>query len=113
VLDRFGISFTAGRYQVWNGLERTIPLDSMTAPNRPPEEDWEGREVYTLAFHPIRSLVEHPARAGRFCAVVVAAAERGLITWDTAASWLRCDEREIRGAVDDMHGLFPSVFVPG
>jgi Zn-dependent peptidase ImmA (M78 family)/transcriptional regulator with XRE-family HTH domain len=110
VLDRFGISFTAGRYQVWNGLERAIPLDSITARNQQPKKDWEGREAYTLVFHPIGSLVEHPARAGRFSAVVVAAAERGLITWDTAASWLRCDEREIRAAVDDIHGLFPDVF---
>lgn len=110
VLDRFGISFTAGRYQVWNGLGRNVPLDSITARNRRPEEDWDGRETYTLAYHPIGSLVEHPARAGRFSAVVVAAAERGVITWDTAASWLLCDENEIRASVGDMHGLFPDVF---
>ena len=110
VLDAFGISFTAGRYQVWNGLQRTVPLESIVAPNRRPQVDWEGQEGYTLAFHPIRPLVDHPARAGRFSAVVVAAAERAIVSWDTAASLLCCSEGEIKAGIDDMHGLFPDVF---
>jgi len=110
VLDAFGISFTAGRYQIWNGLQRSMPLETIVAPNRRPQVDWEGREGYTLAFHPIRPLVDHPARAGRFSAVVVAAAERAIVSWDTAASLLCCSEGEIKAGIDDMHGLFPDVF---
>lgn len=110
VLDHFGISFTAGRYQLWNGLKRLVPLERLYAPNVPPEVDWEARESYTLTYHPIRSLVDHPSRAGRFSAIVVRAAEERLISWDTAAEWLFCSESEARNARDGLRELYRDVF---
>lgn len=110
VLDKFGISFTAARYQVWNELGRAIPLDSIQSPNKPPEEGWEARETYTLAYHPIRSLMDHPSRAGRFSAIVVRAALAGMISWDTAAEWLFCTESEVKGAETGLRDFYADVF---
>lgn len=110
VLDHFGVSFTAGRYQVWNGLQRSIDLASITAPNQPPEADWEARESYTLAYHPIRSLVHYPSRAGRFSAIAVRTAELGLVSWDTVAEWLYCSEDDARSAVPFLSDLYADVF---
>jgi Zn-dependent peptidase ImmA (M78 family) len=111
VLDYFGISFTAARYQVWNGMNRAVPLDTINAPNRPPEVDWDAKETYTLAYHPIRSLLAHPSRAGRFSAIAVRAAQRGTISWDTVAEWLFCTEVEAQRAVDGLREFYSDVFV--
>lgn len=110
VLDYFGISFTAGRYQVWNGLGRSVSLEHIQAPNRPPEVDWEGRESYTVVYHPIRQLAAWPSRAGRFSAVALRAATTGAISWDTAAEWLLCSVSDARAAVAPVSDLFPEVF---
>lgn len=110
LLDEFGISFTAGRYQLWNALKRSVPLESLLAPNAPPNPAWEASETYTLAYHPLRSLANHPSRAGRFGAVVVRAASVGAISWDTAAEWLFCTEEDAKNAQASMQDLFPDVF---
>lgn len=112
VLDHFGLSFTAGRYQVWNGLGRDRPLEEICAPNRPPESDWEARESYTLDYHPIRQVMDRPSRAGRFSAVAVRAAKEGLVSWDTVAEWLYCSIGEAQTAADAMLDLYPTVFRP-
>jgi Zn-dependent peptidase ImmA (M78 family)/transcriptional regulator with XRE-family HTH domain len=109
-LDEFGISFTAGRYQLWNSLKRSVALESLWAPNTAPDSTWEERETYTLAYHPLRVLAEHPSRAGRFSAVVVRAASLGAISWDTAAEWLFSTEDEVKNAQADLQDLFPDVF---
>jgi hypothetical protein len=106
VIDYFGISFTAGRYQVWNAIGRSQPLESLTTKYFRPDASWEGREAYTIAYHPIHSLVEHPARAGRFSAVVVRAAQSRLISWDTAAEWLLCSEDELRSKAGEIVALY-------
>lgn len=110
VLDHFGVSFTAGRYQVWNGLNRSVPLSDISAPNRRPEVDWEGRESYTTGYHPIRSLADVPSRAGRFSAVAVRAALVGLVSWDTVSEWLFCSQADAKASTGFMADLYPSVF---
>jgi Zn-dependent peptidase ImmA (M78 family) len=113
VLDHFGVSFTAGRYQVWNGLERSVDLTDINSPNQRPEVDWEAREAYTLAYHPLRSLLNHPSRAGRFSAVTIRSAELGLVSWDTASEWLYCTEDDARSAVPVLRDLYEDVFNAG
>ena len=110
VLDYFGVSFTAGRYQIWNGLERSVRLEDIRAPNRRPEPDWDARESFTLTYHPIRELARRPSRAGRFSAVVIRSAKEGLISWDTASEMLHCSEQEARDSVDEMTDLYVEVF---
>jgi Zn-dependent peptidase ImmA (M78 family) len=110
VLDHFGISFTAGRYQVWNGSKRAMPLESINTDAYKPQDDWEGRESYTTTYHPIRALAEHPARAGRFSAIVLRAAQAGVISWDTAAEWLFTSEGEIQRRASSVQELYPDLF---
>ena len=110
VIDHFGLSFTATRYQVWNGLARKVALDTMMAPNTAPDSAWDGNEAYTIDYHPIRSLASRPSRAGRFSALTLRAASEGRISWDTAAEWLMSSEGEIRAAETAVRGLFPDVF---
>ena len=110
VLDYFGISFTAGRYQIWNAMKRSVDLESIFAPNQAPAADWDARETYTLAYHPIRSLTENPSRAGRFSAIVIRAASVGIISWDTAAEWLFCSEDDAKRAEDGLRDFYADVF---
>lgn len=110
VLDHFGISFTAARYQIWNGVGRSVPLESINTDRYTPESDWEGREAYTTTYHPIRALADHPERAGRFSAVVVRAAEAGVVSWDTAGEWLCTSEDEARRCAAAIRGLYPDLF---
>jgi Zn-dependent peptidase ImmA (M78 family)/transcriptional regulator with XRE-family HTH domain len=109
VLDHFGLSFTAGRYQVWNGLNRTLPLLEVGSRPKSPEHDWDGRESFTTSYHPINSLMKTPSRAGRFSAVALRGALDGLISWDTAATWLYTDEHTLREALPWMRELYPTV----
>lgn len=110
VLDHFGISFTAARYQIWNAMQRGAPLESINTDSRAPAPEWEGREAYTTTYHPIRELADHPERAGRFSALVVRAADTGIISWDTAGEWLLAGEEEVRRSAPAIRELYPDLF---
>lgn len=110
VMEQFGISFTAARYQIWNGLRHAVPIESIRAARSSPEPHWEASEGYTITYHPIRSLADHPSRAGRFSAVVLRGVEEGIISWDTGAEWLFCSEEELRQAAPAVHELYPDLF---
>jgi len=111
VMDHFGISHTAARYQIWNGLRRTVPLDRIACtPGRRPDPHWEGSEAFTVDYHPVQGL--KPSRAGRFSAVVLRAAEERLVSWDSAAAMLDVTTTEVRDAAPLLRGLFPAVW-PG
>jgi Zn-dependent peptidase ImmA (M78 family) len=111
VIDDFGLSFTAARFQVWNGLKRDRRLEEITTPNYQPDPAWDAREAYTIDYHPVRSLARCPSRAGRFSAVALRAALERHISWDTASEWLMAPIDEIRAAASAVRGLFPDVFV--
>jgi hypothetical protein len=108
VMAHFGVSFTVARYQIWNGLDRSIPLDDLTTDWRDLNLDWEAREAYTIDYHPIRGL--RPTRAGRFSAVAVRAAEEERISWNTASEWLEARTDELRRVAVQLRELFPSVW---
>jgi len=108
VMAHFGVSFTVARYQIWNGLDRSIPLDDLTTDWRDLNLDWEAREAYTIDYHPIRGL--RPTRAGRFSAVAVRAAEEERISWNTASEWLEAPTDELRRVAAQLKELFPSVW---
>lgn len=112
VMDEFGVSFTAARYQIWNGLERSVPLESITTRSRQPPSHWEAQEAFTVDYHPIHDL--RSSRAGRFSALVVRAEAEGLITGDTAMEWLGVRSLdELRDAREPLRDLFPTVFSGG
>lgn len=108
VMYRFGVSFTAARYQIWNGIERTVSLEDLRTQRRTFPAEWEGPEKYTIDFHPIPGL--KPTRAGRFSAIVARAAGKGLISWDTAGEWLEASAEQVRHAVPQLRELFPTVW---
>ncbi|MDP3939738.1 MAG: ImmA/IrrE family metallo-endopeptidase [Deltaproteobacteria bacterium] len=108
VMYRFGVSFTAARYQIWNGIDRKGRLEDLRTERRAFPAEWEGRETYTVDYHPIPKL--RPTRAGRFGAVAARAAEEGLISWDTAGEWLEVSADEVRRVVPQLRELFPAVW---
>ena len=107
-MAEFGLSFTAARYQVWNGKKRQVPLQSLTATVRRPEPHWDAAESFTIDYHPLGHL--RPSRAGNFSDLVVRAAQAGLISWDTAAEWLEVAEEELHRGAAAVRELFPNVF---
>lgn len=107
VMDEYGISYTAARYQIWNAIERAVPLESLTAERRPPDNRWRGPEAYTVDFHPLRQT--RPSRAGRFSAVVVRAAAERVVSWDTAAEWLEASVEDVQHAAPRILDLYKGV----
>lgn len=110
VMNHFGISFTAARYQIWNGLKRSVSLqDLQVSPtHRRPDQAWEALEEYTVGYHPIRGV--RPSRAGKFSGVVVRAALEGVVSWDSAAEMLETEPARVREALDAIKVLFPGAF---
>jgi hypothetical protein len=108
VMSAFGISYTAARYQLWNALERSVPLESLVSERRAPEPAFESGEAYTAYFHPLRAIPV--SRAGRFSGVALRAARDRIVSWQTASEWLCCTEKELRAASSVIEDLFPSVF---
>lgn len=111
----FGVGRTAAKYQIHNGSEGEIPLHQIqTRPRHAGElremSDWEGAEAFTVNsdFHPLPTV--RSSRQGRFCAVVLRAAEARLISWDTAAAHLSVTEQEARSALQPVRDFFPSVW---
>ena len=109
VMDRFGVSFTVARYQIWNGHERKIPLESLTTKTCHPDPRFEAIEAFTAYYHPIKGL--SVMRAGRFSAIVLRAAEDRILSWDSAAELLGCSELDVRQAAGAIRELFPTVFM--
>lgn len=107
VIERFGISFTAARYQIWNGSGRSIPLEQLTTRRAAPADHWIGAEQYTIDFNVLRTST---SRAGRFSAVVIRAAMEKVISWDTAGEYLMCKAEEAKRCAATISDLFPAVF---
>lgn len=110
VLDHFGVSFSAARYQIWNAEQRRLPLEAIFTRQHKPALTWEASEAYTTTYHPVRALADHPERAGRFSALAVRAAQARIISWDTAAEWLCASEEEVRRCAPEVRDLYPDVF---
>ena len=103
VMEHFGVSFTACRYQVWNGLNRWAPLESLTVESLRPPADAQAQESFTADYFPIDTPI---TRRGRFCRVVVAALDSELISMDTAAEYLCTTSADLRDALPDVRSLF-------
>lgn len=88
VMDNYGVSFTAAKWQLVNA--KVLPADFKFGKfDLSPSDEWKAREDYTLDYFPIDT-VPH-SRRGRFAGVVIAAMEAGLISDDSAASFLGCN----------------------
>lgn len=107
VMQKFGLALTAARYHVTNisrdyGAEvDTTRLDLARIPR--PSDDWEVSESWTVDFFPVPSTPI--SRRGRFSALVARAAEDGIISLDTAASWLGVDTASLEGRLSTIASL--------
>lgn len=103
VMDNYGISFTAAKWQLVNA--GAIPADFKFGKfDHLPGDEWKAREDYTLDYFPIDA-VPH-SRRGRFSGVVIAAAEAGLISGDSAASFLGCSYIEFTRQKEAIKGFY-------
>jgi len=104
VMERFGISFTSAKFQIWNSLERRISFNDLRTDDTHPTDEWVGRESYALDFFKPESVPE--SRRGYFSGLVAAVEQKGLITADSAASYLGCTIQEYRAHVGLMRQLY-------
>lgn len=102
IMERFGVSFTAARFHVWNACDRTFRRESLQT-DWAPTPDWQGTESFGDDWFPLEETSQQ--RRGAFAACVVSAVERGVIHEDTAASYLQTSVdryREKAGMIKDM-----------
>ncbi|MCX7050118.1 MAG: XRE family transcriptional regulator [Candidatus Sumerlaeota bacterium] len=104
VMDTFGISYTSAKYHIWNGLNRSIPLDELKVDNIQPTDEWTGRETPTLDYFRPQSVPY--SRRGYFACLVTQAANLGLITHETAAAYLKCRPEEFDENMDEIPGYY-------
>jgi Zn-dependent peptidase ImmA (M78 family)/transcriptional regulator with XRE-family HTH domain len=105
VMEHFGVSFTSARYQIWNALDRRVPLETFAVDNTDPTEDWEGKERLAVDFFKPSTVPE--SRRGYFAALVVRALKTNLISTDSAAMFLKCSKAEIGEAVTFIEQVYP------
>ena len=104
VMEYFGLSYTSAKFHVWNSLDRKIPLEQLSVDNTNPTDEWTARESFTTDYFKPKDV---PAsRRGRFAYEVVIAEKAGLISSDTAALWLRCEETDYMKNRDDIISIF-------
>ena len=101
IMSTYGISATAAKYHVKNmtGIDVEMPAFQLGQAS----DDWIGRE--NLAIDVFRPDITPLSRRGKFAGHVVEAAERGFISDDTAATYLRCDTAEFRDNRDYIKAL--------
>jgi len=104
VMVRFGVSFTSAKFQIWNALERSVPLDSFSVENVEPTDDWKGRESFTNDFFVPKAVPI--SRRGYFALYVVRALKEYLISLDSASAFLQISKEELIPNVEAIERLF-------
>lgn len=103
VMDNYGVSFTAAKWQLVNA--RIIPADFKFGKfDLSPNDEWKAREDYTLDYFPIDTVPL--SRRGRFAGVVIDAVNAGLISDDSAASFLGCTHHEFIERKETIQNLY-------
>jgi Zn-dependent peptidase ImmA (M78 family) len=105
VMEHFGISYMAARYHIWNAMDRTIDLESLTGVDNQPTDEWKGRESFANEYFRPESVPI--SRRGHFAGGVVRAERARLISLDTAALYLRCTPSEYEAHRKDILELYP------
>lgn len=104
VMQTFGISWTAARYHVSNAYYRTTSLPQSMAQLYPSEE-WLIAEDFTLDYFPVDSVPLQ--RRGRFAGLVAECHQRRMLSSQTGALYLGCDEQDFLDNVDSIRDLHP------
>jgi Zn-dependent peptidase ImmA (M78 family)/transcriptional regulator with XRE-family HTH domain len=104
VMEKFGISYTAAKYQIWNAFDRSINFDELCVDDVEPTVDWSGREAFTDDYFPTPSTTT--IRRGRFAGLVVKSESHGLISEDTACAYLQTDLDSYKNARNNIASLY-------
>lgn len=104
VMEKFGVSFSIARYQVWNGLKRVIHWDSLVVDDILATDDWVGRESFTVDYFRPESVPT--SRKGLFAFLVVKSESANLISEDTAINYLGCSATEYHQYKDLIFDIF-------
>ena len=109
VMNTYGISAAAAKHHVYNvaGI-KTAHLPSARLPT--PTDEWVAAEDMSIAFFPIPATPI--TRRGKFAWFVAKSYASGLITEDTAASYLKCEASEVSTHLDSILGMWPDAPVP-
>ena len=91
VMSKFGISYTAARYHIYNAHYRQyeLPLDRQFAD---PSDEQKALENFMLDYPLIESIPN--VRRGRFAGIVGECHKQGYISVDSAAQYMSCDKNE-------------------
>ncbi len=103
VMSKYGISHTAAHYHIKNAC----PTDSQipTSPSRvSPSDEQKALEDFTIDYFPI--IDTPPQRRGRFAGIVAAAADKNLISPQTAALYLGCSAHDFKEHRAILPGLY-------
>lgn len=103
IMEYFGVSFTAARYQIWNALDRSIAIETIVVDSVDCTDEWRGSEDFTLDYFPIPQVPY--SRRGVFFTLVEEAASNGLISNDSAAEYLGCSEKDFLAKRDAILSL--------
>ncbi len=104
VMQRFGVSFTATKWQVFNGMHRMGNPPTRSLRDTKPEDDWRADEDGTLDFFPLKDTPIQ--RRGRFARLTLRACEENLIGEDTAADYLSTSAQAFHAAKSSLTSLF-------
>jgi len=104
VMERFGISFSAARFQIFNASDRKIDFASLQVDDIKPSVTWLAAEDYTLDFFKPRNTPI--SRRGRFAYEIVSAVKEHRIHESVAASWLQSSIDEYRDAIEIIQDLY-------
>ena len=102
VMHTFGVSHTAARYHIANSHYRQcdVPLGVVDAM---PSDEQKAAENFTVDFFPLSDTPDQ--RRGRFSGLVTACYEKGFISEDTAALYLRCSVKDFHENLDHLTEL--------
>lgn len=103
IMERFGVSFTAARFHVWNACDRTFRRESLQT-DWAPTQDWQGTESFGDDWFPLEETSQ--LRRGAFSACVVTAVERRVIHEDTAATYLQTTVERYRQNAETIKEMF-------
>ena len=104
VMQTFGISRTAAQYHVFNAHYRANSMPEWME-QLDPTDEWKIAEDFTLDYFPV-GLVPLQRR-GRFAGLVAECHQRRMLSSQTAALYLGCDEQDFLDNVDSIRDLHP------
>ena len=103
VVRTFGISHTAARYHIANSHHRQFDIPSRVIDAAPSDEQ-KAAENFAVDYFPLSDTPEQ--RRGRFSGLVTVCYERGFISEDTAALYLRCSAQGLKDSLDFLRTLY-------